>query len=98
MPIFEVFAQEQPDQPDVHCGSVEAADLDLACQYARAMFARREEACRLWVVPRAWIREVRDPDLLRPPGDHRYRMAKSYRVTVDKRKRLRARYRKGDTP
>lgn len=62
--------------------------------YARNHFARREEAYRLWVVPQEAIHEVADLDLLRPPGDHRYRLAGSYRLS-DKRKRVKARVERG---
>jgi len=89
--VFEVFRQEAPSDAMTHEGSVVAADMDLACQYALSAFSRRAEAHRLWVVPREAVREIDDPDLLRPPGDHRYRLARTYRGTIEKRRRLRAR-------
>lgn len=90
--IFEVFGQEEPGGGFAHAGSVSAPDLELACQYARNHYARREEAYRLWVVPREAVREISDLDLLRPPGDHRYRQGRYYRGTTEKRKALKARY------
>jgi len=89
--VFEVFRQEKPTDAFTHEGSVVAPDVDLACQYALSVFSRRAEAYRLWVVPRAAIRQIDDPDLLRPPGDHRYRLARTYRGTIEKRRKLRAR-------
>lgn len=90
--IFEVFGQEEPGGAFAHAGSVSAPDLELACQYARNHYARREEAFRLWVVPRAAVHEISDLDLLRPPGDHRYRQGRYYRGTTEKRKALKARF------
>lgn len=91
MEVFEVFTQPEPGAAYVHAGSISAPDLELAEQYARNHYARRDEAYRLWLAPRTAIREVSDLDLLRPPGDHRYRQGRYYRVTTEKRKRLRAR-------
>lgn len=90
MPVFEVFGQEQAGGPFVHAGNVVAPDLEFARQYARNSFARREEAVRLWVVPREAISELADLDVLQPPCDHRYRQGRYYRATTEKRKRLKA--------
>jgi ring-1,2-phenylacetyl-CoA epoxidase subunit PaaB len=92
MAIFEVFGQEQPGGSFVHAGNVEASDLEFATQYARNSFARREEAVRLWVVPRDAIHELADLDLLQPPCDHRYRQGRYYRATTEKRKRVRTKF------
>ncbi len=90
MPVFEVFGQEEPGGQFVHAGNVSAPDIDFALQYARNSFARREEAVRLWVVPREAIHELADLDLLQPPCDHRYRQGRYYRATTEKRRRVRA--------
>lgn len=91
MDVFEVFRQEKEGEAMVHVGSVDAPDLELAVQYAREVYSRRNEATRLWVVPRATIVDVEDADFLRPPIERTYRMGEGYRVTVAKRKRLQAR-------
>ncbi len=91
MAVFEVFSQQDPGGPYVHAGSVVAPDITLAGQYARNSFSRREDAFRLWIVPREAIHEEADLDLLRPPGDHRYRLGRYYRANVEKRKRLKTR-------
>ncbi len=96
MSVYEVFRQEEPGGPFTHAGSLSAPDHDLACQYARDIFSRREDAQRLWVVPRDAIREVADLDLLHPQIDRRYRLGRGYRVTVEKRKRLKARVQAAD--
>jgi ring-1,2-phenylacetyl-CoA epoxidase subunit PaaB len=89
MTIYEVFRQEEAGGAFVHAGNLAAPDSDLACQYARDIFCRREDALRLWVVPRAAIRELTDPDLLRPQLDRTYRLGRGYRATVEKRRELR---------
>jgi len=89
--VFEVFSQQEPAGPFIHAGSVVAPDSEFACQFARNSFARREEATRLWIVPREAITEEADPDLLHPACDHRYRQGRYYRTNVEKRKRLKAR-------
>jgi phenylacetate-CoA oxygenase PaaH subunit len=91
MDVYEVFRQEEAGGAFVHCGSLQAPDLDLARQYARDIFSRREDAVRLWVVLRAAIHEVTDLDLLRPQLDRKYRLGRGYRVTIEKRKRIKAR-------
>ncbi len=91
MPVFEVFAQEHEGGQFAHSGSVLAPDMEFAMQYARNNFARREEAVRLWLVPREAIQHITDLDILHPPGDHRYRMGSYYRATTEKRRRLKAR-------
>jgi phenylacetate-CoA oxygenase PaaH subunit len=61
-PRYEVFEQEQPDQPHRNTGAVHAPDPELALQNARDVFVRRPEAASLWVVPEnqiyAWTREA----------------------------------------
>jgi phenylacetate-CoA oxygenase PaaH subunit len=70
---FEVFRQEREGDPMRHGGSVVAPDPVLAAHYARELYARRGESLRLWVVRRADIVELDDPDLLNPPLDRSYK-------------------------
>ena len=90
MAVFEVFGQQEQGGAFIHSGNVEAPDVQFASQFARNSFARREEAVRLWVVPREAITELSDLDVLQPPCDHRYRKGSYYRATTEKRKRLKA--------
>jgi phenylacetate-CoA oxygenase PaaH subunit len=69
---FEVFRQESEGGPMRHGGSVMAPDLGLAIDYARELYGRRQESVRLWVVRRADIADVSDPDLLQPPLDRSF--------------------------
>lgn len=76
--IYEVFQQAREGDPMTHVGSLNAGDDELALQYARDLFSRRNEALRLWVVPRDTVAEIDDPDLLKPPFDRSYRRPDGY--------------------
>jgi ring-1,2-phenylacetyl-CoA epoxidase subunit PaaB len=92
--VWEVFRQEAEGDPMVHGGSVRAADAELAMHYAREFYGRRQESIRLWVVPRADIVEVDDPDLLQPPFDRSFKRPSGYSL---KAKLEQARVRAGTT-
>jgi ring-1,2-phenylacetyl-CoA epoxidase subunit PaaB len=76
--VWEVFRQEKDGDPMRHAGSVQAPDGELAAHYAREMYSRRGESWRLWIVARAAIRDVSDPDLLRPPLDRSFNKPGGY--------------------
>ena len=90
MHVYEVFRQERDGEPMQHSGSLLAPNDELARQYARDFFSRRNEALRLWVVPRAAIIAVDEPDWLQPPFDHSYRVPASYQI-VEKLRAAKAR-------
>ena len=75
---WEVFRREREGDPMVHGGSVMAPDHELAMHYAREMFGRRQESVRLWVVRRADILDLDDPDLLQPPLDRSFKKPGGY--------------------
>jgi phenylacetate-CoA oxygenase PaaH subunit len=75
---YEVFQQEKEGNPMRHGGTVMAPDADLALHYAREMYGRRQESIRLWVIRRADIRELDDPDLLQPPLDRSFKKPGGY--------------------
>jgi ring-1,2-phenylacetyl-CoA epoxidase subunit PaaB len=75
---WEVFRQEKEGDPMRHGGSVMAPDAVLAVHYAREMFSRRQESVRLWVVRRADIHDLDDPDLLQPPMDRSFKKPGGY--------------------
>jgi ring-1,2-phenylacetyl-CoA epoxidase subunit PaaB len=75
---WEVFRQEKEGDPMRHGGSVLAPDAELAVHYAREMFGRRQESARLWVVRRADIHDLSDPDLLDPPMDRSFKKPGGY--------------------
>jgi ring-1,2-phenylacetyl-CoA epoxidase subunit PaaB len=75
---WEVFRQEKEGDPMRHGGSVMAPDAELAVHYARELFGRRQESVRLWVVRRADVHELEDPDLLQPPLDRSFKKPGGY--------------------
>ena len=90
--VYEVFRQERDGAPMVHGGNLLAPDPDLAADYAREFYGRRQESVRLWVVPRAAIRVVDDADLLQPPFDRSFKKPAGYSGEI-KRKLAAARAR-----
>src|SRR5437870_11138924 len=77
---WEVFRQEKEGDPMRHGGSVMAPDAQLAVHYAREMYGRRQESVHLWVVRRADIHDLADPDLLQPPLDRSFKKPGGYVV------------------
>jgi phenylacetate-CoA oxygenase PaaH subunit len=75
---YEVFQQAKDGDPMRHGGNVMAPDRELAVHYAREMFGRRNESTRLWVVRRADIAVLEDPDLLDPPLDRSFKKPGGY--------------------
>ena len=75
---YEVFQQAKDGDPMRHGGNVMAPDPELAMHYARELFGRRNESSRLWVVRRADISILEDPDLLDPPLDRSFKKPGGY--------------------
>ena len=75
---WEVFRQEKDGDPMRHGGSVMAPDPELAVHYARELYGRRQESVRLWIVRRADIVDLDDPDLLQPPLDRSFKKPGGY--------------------
>jgi phenylacetate-CoA oxygenase PaaH subunit len=76
--VFEVFRQEKDGDPMRHAGNVVAPDIELATDYAREFYSRRQESVRLWIVPRADITDLSDLDLLQPPLDRTFKKPGGY--------------------
>ena len=87
---WEVFQQQKEGDPMRHGGNVLAPDASLALHYARELFGRRQESTRLWIVRRADITVLEDPDLLNPPLDRSFKKPGGY-VMRDKLTAARAR-------
>ena len=92
--VWEVFRQEREGGPMQHAGNLLAPDPELASHYAREFYGRRQESVRLWIVPRAAIRRLDDPDLLQPPLDRSFKKPVGYSADI-KRKLAAARTRIG---
>ena len=75
---WEVFRREKDGDPMRHGGSVMAPDSQLAIHYARELYGRRQESAALWVVRRADVHELSDPDMLNPPLDRSFKKPGGY--------------------
>ncbi len=82
-PLWEVFTQGKTGAPHEHAGSVHATDAEHALQNARDVYARRNEAVNLWVVPSAAITASTPEDMgpfFDPANDKAYRHPQFYKV------------------
>jgi ring-1,2-phenylacetyl-CoA epoxidase subunit PaaB len=82
-PLWEVFVQTKPGQPHRHCGSIHAADAEMALQNARDVYARRNEGTNLWVVPTSSITASQPEDVgsfFDPANDKPYRHPTFYEI------------------
>ncbi len=82
-PLWEVFTQPADGAPHEHAGSVHATDAEHALQNARDVYARRNEAVSLWVVPSAAITASTPEDMgpfFDPANDKAYRHPQFYKV------------------
>ncbi len=82
-PLWEVFTQAAKGAPFEHAGSVHAPDPEMALQNARDVYARRNEAVNLWVVPSEAITASTPEDVgpfFDPASDKAYRHPQFYKV------------------
>lgn len=78
---FEVFIQLQRGKPHVHAGTVDAADIEQALQYAREHYGRDQPCVHVWVCPRAaTLGTDYDKDVVFRLTDQSYRQARGYQV------------------
>ena len=55
LPLWEVFIRSRSGLAHKHCGSLHAADAEMALQAARDVYTRRGEGNSIWVVPSSAI-------------------------------------------
>lgn len=82
-PLWEVFAQSKNGAPHEHMGNVHAPDAKMALMNARDVYARRNEAVNLWVVPSDQITASTPEDVgpfFDPANDKAYRHPQFYNV------------------
>ncbi len=78
---FEVFVQLVRGKPHVHAGTVDAADAQMALQFAREHYGRDQPCVHVWVVPReAMAGTEYDRDVIWRLTDQTYRQARGYQV------------------
>ncbi|MEK9774761.1 MAG: 1,2-phenylacetyl-CoA epoxidase subunit PaaB [Quisquiliibacterium sp.] len=54
-PLWEVFVRSKQGLEHKHCGSLHAADAQMALTLARDVYTRRMEGVSIWVVPSSSI-------------------------------------------
>lgn len=75
-PLWEVFIQSKRGMEHKHCGSLHAADAQMAIENARDIYTRRNEGESIWVVPAAAISASSPEDIgpfFEPANDKAYR-------------------------
>jgi ring-1,2-phenylacetyl-CoA epoxidase subunit PaaB len=86
LPLWEVFIRSRSGLAHKHCGSVHAADAEMALQAARDVYTRRGEGNSIWVVPSNAI-VASDPsdkdELFEPALSKIYRHPTFYEVPDD---------------
>lgn len=90
-PLWEVFTQPGKGKPHEHAGNVHAPDAEIALQNARDVYARRNEAVNIWVIPSDQIVASTPEDVgpfFDPANDKPYRHPQFYNTprAVKKRK------------
>ena len=93
METWEVFRRYGHKAPFEHCGTVTAADSEMALLMAKECFLRRREGEHLWVVARSDVHYFKDESLLEISADKSYRFPEAYRDVVELRERARERAR-----
>ena len=82
-PVWEVFIQSKRGLEHKHCGSLHAADAQMAIENARDVYTRRNEGVSIWVVESKFI-VASDPgdneSLFDPAGDKIYRHPTFYNL------------------
>ena len=82
-PLWEVFIRPRNGLAHRHCGSLHAADAEMALQAARDVYTRRGEGTSIWVVPSAEITasDPKDKDeLFEPTAEKIYRHPTFYEI------------------
>lgn len=93
MDTWEVFRRRGHKEPFEHCGTVHAADSEMALLMAKECFLRRREGQHLWVVNRGDIHTFKDESLLEVGADKSYRFPDAYRDVVELRRKAKERAR-----
>ena len=88
--MWEVFTQRKTGAPHEHAGNVHAYDAEMALQNARDVYARRNEAVSIWVVPSDQITASSPDDaepFFDPSNDKIFRHPQFYKVPHVSKKR-----------
>jgi ring-1,2-phenylacetyl-CoA epoxidase subunit PaaB len=86
LPLWEVFVRSKQGLDHKHCGSLHAADAQMALRMARDVYTRRMEGVSIWVVPSvaitASVPEDKEIDF-GPMADKIYRHPTFYELPDD---------------
>lgn len=89
---YEVFVRTERGKPQVHAGTLEAPDDELALQYGREHYGRDQPCVEVWVVPRSAIMSAdQDREVIWRLSDQSYRQAKGYNAVRRKWEEVRKR-------
>lgn len=83
LPLWEVFVQLEQGGAHEHCGSVHAADREMALLNARDVYARRGKVLSIWCVPAQEIVASSSGDsgpFFDPAQDKVYRHPQFYKI------------------
>lgn len=83
LPLYEVFVRARRGLEHRHAGSLRAQTAEMALQYAREIYTRRQEGVSLWVVRSTDItasQEEDAPAFFDPADDKPYRQATYYQL------------------
>lgn len=86
MSLYEVFIRSRRGLDHKHCGSLHADTSELALEYARDVYTRRNEGVSIWVVKSSDIVASQEEDaasFFDPMDDKPYRHATFYTVPED---------------
>lgn len=82
-PLYEVFIRSKNGLEHRHCGSLHAADAEMALENARDVYTRRSEGVSIWVVESKYITASNPEDsgeLFEPAKDKIYRHPTFYNL------------------
>lgn len=78
---YEVFLQGKRSDAHIQVGSVDAPNDQLALDYARETFGRRQACVHLWVVRRDHlVGTAYEEDFVERATDRSYREARGYKI------------------
>ena len=82
-PLWEVFIRSKNGLDHKHCGSLHAADAEMAIENARDVYTRRQEGVSIWVIESKYIHASNPDDaeaLYEPANDKVYRHPTFYEL------------------
>ncbi len=82
MDSWVVFTQKKPGAPHIYAGWLNAADEDMAIEFAREHYGQDEKCSNIWVVRKDNVIATHENDLIWRLSDQNYRRANGYTKEV----------------